>query len=146
MAKTTLRELGTSVIVSSDGDEEIIVALGDGTAVPGDLVAILATGKVVGTDVAAVEDFTGILLEAPITGTETAIVDGIKCSVVIPKSGHRYRIRILDQNADLEIGHPLTFSGTPGKATTGATAILGKIGTVARPCPDDDTVVEMRWA
>jgi len=144
MVKTVLREYGTSVIAGSEGDEEIIPAKGDGNALPGEMVAILSTGKVAGTDAGAVESFAGILMESDITGPETAIVDGIPCDVVVPKSGHRYNVRILDLNAAAEIGDGLDFSATPGYMDAAAD-IIHAVATAARPIADGDTVAQVHW-
>jgi hypothetical protein len=144
MVRTLIRDYGTSVIAGSDGDEEIIPALGDGVAIPGDLVSILSTRKVAGSDVGVNEEFAGILMESQVTGTETAIVDGIPCDVVVPISGHRYRIRILDPGANKEIGYALTFSATAGKADAAAD-IIHALCTIAKPILDTETVAEVFW-
>jgi len=144
MAKTTLREYGTSVIAGSHGDEEIIPALGDGSCVPGDCVGLLSTGKVVGTDIGASEDFIGILMESDITGLETAIVDAVPCDIVIPQSGHRYNVRILDLGDAGEVGHPLDYSATAGKMDAAADGIHA-VANAARPIADDDTVAQVIW-
>jgi len=147
MVNTTIAALGSSVLVSSERDEQIIPALGDGTAKPGDLVSIVAaTGKVVQTDVGAQEKFTGILMEHPLLGCDTAITDALFCSVVIPKSGHSYNVRMADQGGAKEVGQPMTFSSTAGSVTDATTAILGKVGNLALPIVDDDTVCQLRWA
>lgn len=144
MAKTTLLEYGTSVIIGSQGDEEIIPALGDGTAKPGNVVGITSGGKVVQSDLGAVEDLIGILMESQITGQETAIVDTVLCDVVIPKSGNRYVVRIDDQGGAKEIGYPLEVTATAGTLgvaddVNNALAVLGK------PIANGDTVAEIIW-
>jgi hypothetical protein len=144
MVRTLIRDYGTSVIASSDGDEEIIPALGNGVAIPGDLVSIASTRKVAGSDVGANEEFAGILMESQITGTETAIGDGVPCDVVVPISGHRYRIRMLDPGADFEMGYALTFSATAGKADVAAD-IIHALCTAAKPVYDTETVAEVFW-
>ena len=144
MGKTELRELGPSVIAGSEGDEEIVAALGDGAGIPGDLVSIGSDRKIVLADAGAVELLSGILKESPITGTETAIVAGVGCSVVIPKSGHRYRIRCLNLAADKEIGFPLDVSATAGKADAAAT-MVASIFSISRAYTNTDTVCEVRW-
>ncbi len=50
MVKTTLIEYGTSVLAGVYDDEEIVPALGDGTAIPGDWVSIHSDRKVKGAD------------------------------------------------------------------------------------------------
>jgi hypothetical protein len=144
MVLTKISELGSSVCCGSKLEEEIIPALGNGTAVPGDQVYILtADGKVAGSDLGAAELWTGILMEHPTLGTETAITAGLPCSVVIPQSGHRYRIRCLDLNAATQIGSPLDISATAYKVDAAAD-VNNALYVVSKPNADGDTVVEVR--
>ena len=146
MAKTTLGDLGSSVCVD-DQDEKYIPALGDGNAVPGDLCSIIpGTGKVQGADVAALEFFSGIMMESKITGPETAIPDGDPCKLVVPKSGHGYRIRCIAADDTDEVGSGVTFSGTAFKAeTTDVTLANSKIGRLSLEVLVGDTVCEVNW-
>ena len=146
MAKTKITDLGSSVLVD-DQDEKFIPALGDGNAIPGDLCSIIpATGKVQGADVGALEWFSGIMMESKITGTETAIADGVPCKLVVPKSGHGYRIRCNAAGDTDEIGTGVTFSGTPFKAeTTDVTLANAKIGRLSLEALVGDTVCEVNW-
>jgi len=146
MAKTELGHLGSKVCVD-DQNEKTIPALGDGTSVPGDLVYIdPADGKAKGADIAAKEFFSGILKESKITGPETAIVAGVACTVVVPKSGHGYRIRCNAAGETDEVGGGVTFSTTAGKAeTTDTTIILGFIGQLSLEVLVGDTVCEVNW-
>jgi len=143
MPKTTLIEYGTSVIAGPYEDEEIVPALGDGNAIPGEFVSILATRKVAGSDLGAHELMAGILMESRITGREAAIGDGVRCEVVIPKSTRRYNVRILDLNADGEIGFSLDISATPGYLDA-AVDVNNALCTAAEPIADDDTVAQVR--
>ncbi len=143
MAKTTLIEYGTSVLAGPYDDEEIIAALGDGVAIPGDFVHIGSDRKVAGSDLGAVELWSGILLESRITGREAAIVSGIRCEVVIPISTHRYNVRILDLNGDKDIGFSLDISATPGKLDA-AVDVNNALCGAAKPIDDDDTVAQVR--
>lgn len=143
MAKTTLIEYGTSVIAGPYDDEEIVPALGDGNALPGEFVSILSTRKVAGSDLGGHELMAGILMESRITGREAAIGDGKRCEVVIPKSTHRYNVRILDLNADGEIGFSLDISATPGYLDA-AVDVNNALCTAAEPIADDDTVAQVR--
>jgi hypothetical protein len=146
MVLTKISELGSSVCAGSKLEEEIIPALGDGAMTPGDLVYVLtASGKVAGSDLGAAELFTGILMEHPTLGTETAITAGLPCSVVIPQSGHRYRVRCLDLNAATQIGSPLDISATAGSMDAAAD-VNNALAYVSKPNADGDTVVEVRWA
>lgn len=148
MAKTKISDLGSSVCVD-DQNEKLIPALGNGTAIPGDLCFIDPTnGRLKGSDIdaGAGEFFSGILMESKLTGTETAPGTDIPCKLVVPKSGHNYRIRInIATNTD-EVGGPVTFSTTVYKAeTTDVTLILGFIGNIALEVLTDDTVAEITW-
>lgn len=148
MAKTKISDLGSKIAVGPDQDEHLIPAIGNGTAVPGDLCfRDPATGKLLGSDIdaGAGEFFEGILKEHPVTGTETAIPDGTLCSLIAPKGGHRYRIRCNDMGADREVGDGVTYSTTVYKADVGTTLLLSKIGKLTMPMPDNDTVCEMAW-
>jgi len=151
MTKTELKDLGSSVCVD-DQNEKFIPALGNGTAVPGDLCYIIPTagatlGRVGPTQIGVKEFFSGILMESKITGTETAIVADVPCKLVVPKSGHNYRIRcnIVAAAAD-EAGAGVTFSATAYKAeTTDLTLILSFIGRLALEAAIGDTVCEITW-
>jgi len=146
MAKTELKDLGSSVVVDADEKVKTIPALGNGTAVPGDLCSIdPSTGKVQGADVGAIEFFQGILMESKITGTETAIVDGVPCTLVVPKSGHNYRIRCIAAGDTDEVGGGFTFSATVYKAETTDVTLALRKGTIALEVLTGDTVVEVTW-
>jgi len=147
MAKTKLSDLGSSVIVDSFANEKLVPALGDGTfGIPGDLCAINpANGRIVGSDVGGLEQFIGILMESKITGTEAVIVIDIPCMLVIPQSGHDYRIRCDDLGATVKVGHSMKFGANPGYAIKEATLLLGFIGRLALEGLTGDTVCEMTW-
>lgn len=144
MAKTELIEYGTSVIAGSHGDEEIIPALGDANAIPGEAVSILSTNKVAGAHEGTVDLMIGFLLESEVTGLETAPGDGVPCDVVIPISGHRYNIRQLDTVDILEIGGGLDISATPGYFEK-TTSINVARAVLAKPSATDDTVSQIIW-
>ena len=147
MAKTKITDFGSQVCVN-DENEHSVPALGDGTfGIPGDLCAIdPATGRIVGADVGALEQFIGILKESPITGTEIVIVQDVQCRLIEPKSGHRYRIRIDDVGATLKVGHSAKFGANAGKAVK-TTNLLdpGVIGRLNLEALNGDTVVELTW-
>ncbi|KKN22863.1 hypothetical protein LCGC14_0910930 [marine sediment metagenome] len=145
MAKTELKDLGSKVCVD-DQNEKLIPALGDGSAVPGDLCYIIpGTGKVGGSDVGAQEFFSGIMKESKITGTETAPLDGVPCTLVVPKAGHNYRIRCIAAGDTDEVGGGFTFSATPYKAETTDVTLDNAKGTIALEVLVGDTVVEVTW-
>jgi hypothetical protein len=146
MAKTELKDLGNRVCVGSERNEHTIPALGNAAAIPGDLCAIdPANGRVVGSDVGALEQFQGILKESPITGTETAPGADVPCTLVVPKSGHRYRIRCDDLGATVKTGHGLKFGANAGKALKEATLLLAVLGRLSLEGLTGDTVCEMTW-
>lgn len=146
MAKTELKDLGSSVLVD-DENEHFIPALGDGASIPADLCYIdPSDGKAKGSDVGAQEFFSGIMMESPITGTETAIVAGVQAKLVVPKSGHRYRIRCIAAGDTDEVGGGVTFSATAGKAeTTDVTLANAKCGRINLEVLVGDTIVEVVW-
>jgi len=149
MAKTELKDLGSSVLVD-DQDEKFVPALGNGTAIPGDLCSIdPSNGRVIAADIdaGAGEHFVGILMESKITGTETAIVADIPCKLVVPKSGHGYRVRCnIIAGATDPVGTGVTFSTTAYKAeTTDTTLLLSKIGRLSLEALVNDTVCELNW-
>jgi len=127
-----------------------MAALGNNAGVPGDLCSIIrGTGKIQGSTIGALEFFSGILMESKITGSEAAIADGIPCVLVVPKSGHNYRIRCKSVAETAKVGSGLTFSTTAFKAerTVGAGTVLIKafIGQIALEVLTGDTVCEMTW-
>ena len=148
MAKTKISDLGSSVCVD-DQNEKYIPALGNNAAIPGDLVYVdRTTGRVAPTDIDAGvgEKFSGILMESKITGPEAAIATDVPCKLVVPKSGHGYRIRcnIIAATSD-KAGEGVTFSATAYKAQTGTTLLLGHIGRLAVEAAVGDTVCELNW-
>lgn len=141
MTNSTFRDLGvTSVIQGAREEENIVPAVGNGAAIPGDLVYIDANGKVQGADLGAAEYFRGILMEHYSLGTETAITDSLKCDVVVPKSGRDYVIRHLDLNVDGIPGLPLDVSATAGKADVAAD-VNNAIFRCSKPNTDGDTIM-----
>ena len=145
MAKTKISDLGSSVCVD-DQNEKMVPALGDGAGIPGELCYIIAaSGKIGGCDVGDKEFFVGILMESKITGTETAIVDGTPCKLVVPKSGHNYRIRCDDLGATVIVGNAVTFGANPGYAVKAATILTGFLGRLALEGLTGDTVCEVTW-
>ncbi len=144
MAKTNLKDLGSSVCVD-DQNEKYIPALGNGSSIPGDAVYIdPANGRVVGSDIGGAEWFHGLLMESKITGTEAAPATDIPCKIVVPKSAHNYRVRMLDQNAGKNTGASVIISGTAGKFDATANIVDG-VATFSLEYIDDDTVAEVTW-
>lgn len=145
-AITKISDLGSQICVD-DENEHLVPALGNGTAVPGDMCGIdAANGRVTGVNDGTDENFVGILKESKITGTETAIVADVKCSLVVPKSGHRYRIRCLDTVDTQEAGYPMGFSTTAYKMDALADAEISVARLSIAKKEDDDTVAEVIWS
>lgn len=150
MANTSLTDVSPDGKVAlSAGEETRVSALGDGTAKPGDAVGIVgATGKVVQTDVGVSELFIGFLEanRSDSISPNTAIVDGVPCEIVVPKSGHEYACQIKDPAGTEYEGIPYTFSATAGALEAAATAILGKFGVLAATVLTGDTYGKVRKA
>ena len=147
MAKTKISDLGSSVCVDNN-NEKFVPALGNNAAIPGDLVYIVpGTGRVAGSDKTTAKFNSGILMESIMIGTETAPGTDVPCKIVIPKSGHNYRVRCtIVAAADDEIGGGLTYEDDAGKAeTTDITLANGKLGRLAAEAAIGDTVAEITW-
>lgn len=144
MANTTLSSVAPKVALSVGGEKRK-PALGDGTAKPGDAVGIiLATGKVVQTDIGASELFVGFLDINVDTDMDTAIGDGIPCEIIEPTSRHIYNVQIEDPAGDEGAGYPYTFSDTAGALEQAASAILG-IARLASTVATGDLYGKINW-
>jgi len=145
MAKEKISDLGSQISVD-DYEEHTVPALGNNAAIPGDLCAIDPNnGRVVLTGTGIIEQFVGILKVSKITGTEAAIATDVQCSLLVPKSGHRYRIRCDNVGATLKVGHGMKFGTTAGKALKEATVLLANLGKLSMEAITGDTVVEVTW-
>jgi hypothetical protein len=146
MANTKISDLGPEIALSSGGETRI-PALGNGTAKPGHLVGITdATGKVVGTDIGASELFHGILDKGYKTDIDTAIPDGTPCSVIVPKSGRKYRIFCTDQGGAVVSGMPWKISETAGSLTANTNMVTaGNVALNDKAIANDDLVGEYIW-
>ncbi len=152
MAKTDLSDLGSRVCVGDDHDEKFVPALGNNSAVPGDLCSIdPSTGRVRGSDIDgdfdAGENFVGILKESKITGPDAAVATDEPCSLVKPKSGHDYRIHCVALPAGGEdVGTGGTFSTTAYKADFEDVALIDiKLGSLSLEGYQADEIVEVTW-
>jgi len=147
MAKTKLSDLGSSVCVDMN-NEKFIPALGNNACIPGDLVYIVpGNGRVAGSDKTTAKFFSGILMESKITGTEAAIATDVPCKLVVPKSGHDYRIRCtIVAAADDEMGGGVHFDDDAGKGeTTAVTLANAKLGRLSLKALIGDTVAQITW-
>ena len=156
MANTKISHINGSRKVAVSGMKEIYKpALGDGTAKPGDLVGIISTagankGKVVRTQLGGgteLETFIGIVDDLPTIAEDTAIPDGIPLNIIVPQSGHKYKVKAEDTGDALSIeGFPMGFSSTAGAMEDIAT--MGTAGVKANldiAMVDNDTVAQVVW-
>jgi len=147
-ARTTITQLGSQICVN-DRKEHLVPALGNNTSKPGDVCGIDETnGRVMGTDdgLAGSDEFIGILKEHVLYGVDAVIPTDVPCSLIVPKSGNRYRIRILD-TVDIEpSGTPLWFSATAGKLDETDASAETCCARLSMPTlTNDDTVAEVTW-
>lgn len=150
MANTKISNLGSRDIALSGLGEIKRSALGDGTAKPGDLVGIIAaTGKVVRTDLGVgttSETFIGIVDDNPTYADDTATTDGKPLSVIVPQSGHRYRVKMEDPGGAIIEGFPMGFSDDAGAMEDIATmSTAGVYANLDKAVVDDDVVCEVVW-
>lgn len=149
MANTKISDLGSRKISLSGLGEIKIPALGNGVAKPGDIVGITdATGKIVGIDIGASELFRGIVDDKPEIAENTAIADGAPCAVIIPQSGHIYRLGITDASGAVVSGLPHKVSATAGKLEGPANTNMNTAGNMAvntKALANGDTVMEAQW-
>lgn len=112
------------VCVDGKGEETIITAIADGTAVAGQVVGVpVATGIAAGSDVGAFEFFKGIQLPRYDTDVDSAPTAGLQIEIVIPKHGRRYNVAIEDPAGDLDDSYPLIFGNTAGNLEKGTNTL-----------------------
>ena len=118
------------VCVDGRGGERIITAKSDGVAVPGQVVGILTTGVIAGTDDGGTsETFHGILLPKYNTDCDAVITSGDMCEIVIPTAGHRYNVATVDPGGDKTSGIGWIFGSTIGNLQ-----ISGEDIALGSPC------------
>ena len=146
MANTKLSDISTKVALS-EGGEKYRPALGDGTAKAGDAVGIIgATGKVVQCDVGASELFVGFLDIRYDTDKDTAIADGVPCSIIVPTSTHEYAVQIEDPAGTEYEGQPYLPSDTAGAHEAAASIVTAGVNSVlADTVNTGDTYGKIRW-
>jgi len=152
----TLSALGGIVCVDGRGDELILTGIADGTAVAGQAVFLDSTvgatlGDLIGVKVDdSVDTFAGILLPKYNTDCDTAVTNGDIVEYVVPKSGHRYNVAIIDPGAaTLEAGDPFTLAaGTAGQFHISATTIetIDYWGWASRGVANTSRFAEVTWA
>jgi hypothetical protein len=120
MAHTTLSAVG-GVIQGNWLDEEIVVAVADGTQKAGDMVGMLATGVIREVDATSDHDEEmGILLPQFGTDMDSIPASGTIVNVVIPQSGHLYGVHCEDLGT-MVAGNPLVL----GEAGSNGVLMLG---------------------
>ena len=143
MATTLMSEKGESP-QRSGGDEDIDPILGDGAAKAGMVVGMLSTGKAVAIDGKSSNagiSFIGIMDRSLTIDYDTAITDALSNNVMRPKSGRKYTVFIVDANATVLKGAPLTWGTTAGSVMViKATATADSDGTLNKIKVIDDTV------
>lgn len=145
MAKLVISDLGSTIAVGPNQDEHVIPALGNNALIPGDACyRDPATGRVVGSDIGGAEFFEGIMKESQTLGPDAAPGTDVKCSLIVPQSGHRYRVNILDPAGNKETGSSVIISGTAGKFAATANIVDG-VATLSLPYVDNDLVAEVSW-
>jgi len=143
MANTTIVSLGGRDIAISGLPETRKAAMGDGTSKPGDLVYYVdATGYATYATTAL---FTGILDNDYKTASNTAIPAGSPVSIIIPKSGHKYRTNFTDAGAGKVSSTMLTIANGTGKLAVVTDTTLDIVAHLDQPIADDDTVCVAEW-
>jgi hypothetical protein len=149
MSNTKISDLGSRRIAISGLPEIRKTALGNGTAKPGDVVGVAsATGKVAGSDDGAFEYFEGIVDDDPTIAEDTAIADGSPLSLIVPQSGHLYRVHTDDPGGAALRGTSMGFG-----AGAGALDQLDELNDADKTTmaylekdqANGDTVAEVRW-
>lgn len=147
MANTAISNLGTRVAVGNE-PEKLISALGNGTLKAGNIVGINeSTGKVQAVNIGTTELGIYIVQGDGKTALDTAIADSTPLSLIVPKSGHKYRVFISDQNAAKYKGQALKVAATTvGELTSNTNhATAGTVASLAKDIADDDRVAEVEW-
>lgn len=146
MAKTKISDLGDRRIAVSGLPEIRKPAIADGTAKPGDLVGINASGVIVQTQVGTSELFNGILDDNPTIAEDIASAAGAAVSVIVPQSGHLYRCKMEDAGGSVAAGMPHAVGSTAGALEDIANLNTATpLAILEEAIVDDDTVGLFRW-
>jgi len=158
MANTKLSSLGGIVCVNGRKDELIFAAIADGTAKPGNGVTVIATagatlGDIIKHDIGGSTDqFVGLLLPKYNTDCDTANVNGEICEIVVPRSGRKYNVKIVDPVANEgQVGTPVVFHPTTdGEFTVGTSGdhsieVSAYCATVSKALVSGDLFAEVIW-
>lgn len=148
MANTKISDLGPEIALSADSERRAS-ALGNGSLKPGQIVYVdPSTGKVAATQAGTNDYIVGILDKGYKTTIDEAIGDGDPCSIIIPQSGHLYRIFCTDPSGAVPAGSPHKLSTTAGSIEGAANTDLNTAGNIAvntKALASGDTVGEFRW-
>lgn len=143
---TALSHLGGIVCVDGRGGETIISAIADGTAKAGQVVGITtATNVAAGTDDAAFEFFTGILLPRYDTDVDTVPTSGDAIEIVIPKSGRHYNVAIVDPGGDKGPGIGFVFGTTAGNMEIQADIVVLNRASGTHMIANTSRFAEVTW-
>ena len=149
MVNTQISHLGSRKIALSGLGEIKIPALANGTSKSGELVGITdATGRTVGCDVGASEMFRGIQDDEPSTADNVAPIAGTPISIIVPQTGHIYRIWCKDPSGAVVSGLQHKMSDTSGNIDGAANTNIntaGNLCTNTQALASGDLVMEADW-
>jgi hypothetical protein len=147
MAKTAISDLGTRIAVGNE-PERLISALGNGVLKAGNVVGInQTTKKIQALNPGTLELGIYIVNGDGKTAIDTALPDGLPLSLIVPKSGHTYRVFIADQGGAKYQGQAMKPNASAvGELTVNTThATAGCVASLSKDIADDDLVAEVDW-
>lgn len=147
MAKTKISDLGQTIEVDNQ-PEKTITALGNGTLKAGNIVGINnSTKKIQALNPGTLELGCYIVKGDGKTAIDTALPDALPVTLIVPKSGHNYRVFISDQNAAKYKGQFLKPNASVvGELTVNTNATTaGNVAILNLDVADDDRVAEVTW-
>lgn len=143
---STISALGDSVVMGDMNDEELIPAIASGSEKAGHCVNITtATGAAAITDVDSVDLFVGIVKERYDTDIDTAITASKVIDIIIPKSGHKYRVITANLSASGP-GIQMIFTSSAGLGKQTAIETNERCRTFSDSYVTGDTVAEVIWS
>lgn len=147
MTNTAISDLGQTIEVDNT-IEKTITALGNGTLKAGNIVGINnTTGKIQALNVGTLELGCYIVKGDGKTAIDTALPDGKAVTLIVPKSGHNYRVFIADQGAAKYRGQFMKPNASAvGELTANTDATTaGNVAILNKDVADDDRVAEVTW-
>ena len=143
---STISALGDSVLMGPENDELMVTAIASGSEKAGHCVNITtATGAAAITDVDAVDLFVGICKERYDTDIDTAFTSGDAIQVIIPRSGHLYRVITANLSASGP-GVAMIFTNAAGLGKQTAIETNERCRTYYDTYVTGDTVAEVIWS